>query len=88
MEREKARQRTHDALVRKARAGHVAGGSVYSYDNIEITVPDAVTGKSRRLHVERRIDEEEATVIREIFEKAAAGWGTRRIAHDLTPIGE
>jgi DNA invertase Pin-like site-specific DNA recombinase len=48
MEREKARQRTHDALVRKARSGHVAGGSVYGYDNVEITVPDAVTGKPKR----------------------------------------
>ena len=55
MEREKARQRTHDALVRKARAGYVAGGSVYGYDNVEVTMPDAVTGKPKRLHVERRI---------------------------------
>jgi site-specific DNA recombinase len=83
MEREKARQRTHDALVRKARAGYVPGGSVYGYDNVEVTVPDAVTGKPKRLHVERRINKAEAAVIREIFEKAAAGWGTRRIAHDL-----
>jgi site-specific DNA recombinase len=83
MEREKARQRTHDALVRKARAGYVAGGSVYGYDNVEATVPDVVTGKSKRLRIERRINETEAAVIREIFEKAAAGWGTRRIAHDL-----
>lgn len=87
MEREKARQRTHDALVRKARAGHVAGGSVYGYDNVEITAPDAVTGKPKRLHVERRINEGEAAVIREIFERAAAGWGTRRIAHDLNARG-
>src|SRR5215471_4003456 len=83
MEREKARQRTHDALVRKARAGYVAGGSVYGYDNVEITLPDALTGKAKRLHVERNINEAEAAVIREIFERAAAGWGTRRIAHDL-----
>jgi site-specific DNA recombinase len=83
MEREKARQRTHDALVRKARAGYVAGGSVYGYDNVEVTLPDALTGKPKRLHVERRINEAEAAVIREIFEKAAAGWGTRRIAHEL-----
>jgi hypothetical protein len=83
MEREKARQRTHDALVRKARAGYVAGGSVYGYDNVEVTLPDALTGKPKRLHVERRINEAEAAVIREIFEKAAAGRGTRRIAHDL-----
>jgi site-specific DNA recombinase len=87
MEREKARQRTHDALVRKARAGYVAGGSVYGYDNVEISVPDAVTGKPKRLHVERRINEGEAAVIREIFEKATAGWGTRRIAHDLNARG-
>jgi site-specific DNA recombinase len=83
MEREKARQRTHDALVRKARAGYVAGGSVYGYDTVVVTVPDAVTGKPKRLHVEREINEAEAAVIREIFEKAASGWGTRRIAHDL-----
>ena len=50
-------------------------------------MPDAVTGKPRRLHVERRINETEAAVIREIFEKAAAGWGTRRIAHDLNARG-
>ena len=87
MEREKARQRTHDALVRKARAGYVAGGSVYGYDNVEVTVPDAVTGKAKRLHVERRINEAEAAVVREIFEKAAAGWGTRRITHDLNARG-
>jgi DNA invertase Pin-like site-specific DNA recombinase len=87
MEREKARQRTHDALVRKARAGYVAGGSVYGYDNGEVTVPDTVTGKPKRLHVERRINEIEAAIIREIFEKAAAGWGTRRIAHDLNARG-
>ena len=87
MEREKARQRTHDALVRKARAGYVAGGSVYGYDNVEATVHDAVTGKPKRLHVERRINDAEAAVIRDIFEKAAAGWGTRRIAHDLNARG-
>ena len=83
MEREKARQRTHDALVRKARARYVAGGSVYGYDNVEVTMPDTVTGKPKRLHVERRINEAESAIIREMYEKAAAGWGTRRIAHDL-----
>jgi hypothetical protein len=87
MEREKARQRTHDALVRKARAGYVAGGSVYGYGNVEVTVQDAVTGKPKRLHVERRINESEAAVIRQIFGKAAEGWGTRRIAHDLNARG-
>ena len=36
MERDKARQRTYDAMVRKARAGHVCGGRVFGYDNIEV----------------------------------------------------
>jgi hypothetical protein len=37
--------------------------------------------------VERRINEAEAAVIREIFERAARGSGTRRIAHDLNARG-
>ncbi len=39
MEREKARQRTHDAVLRKARASHVACGTVYGYDNVEVVSP-------------------------------------------------
>ena len=76
MEREKARQRTYDALARKAEAGHVTGGRVFGYANV------AVDG-----HVERRIDEAEAVVVRRIFELAAAGMGTRRIAHTLNAEG-
>src|SRR5215470_14410593 len=34
LEREKARQRTYDAMVRKARAGQVTGGRVFGYDNV------------------------------------------------------
>ena len=36
LEREKARQRTYDAMLRKARAGHVTGGRVFGYDNVEV----------------------------------------------------
>ena len=36
LEREKARQRTYDAMQRKARAGHVTGGRVFGYDNLEV----------------------------------------------------
>jgi site-specific DNA recombinase len=35
-ERYKAQQRTFDALYRKAMLGHVTGGRVYGYDNVEI----------------------------------------------------
>ena len=34
LEREKARQRTYDALARKARAGHVTGGQCFGYRNV------------------------------------------------------
>ena len=34
LEREKARQRTYDAMLRKVRAGHVTGGRVFGYDNL------------------------------------------------------
>jgi site-specific DNA recombinase len=40
MERVKARARTRDAMVRKARAGHVAAGRKYGYDNVAVTGPD------------------------------------------------
>jgi site-specific DNA recombinase len=45
VEREKARQRTADAMLRKAKAGHVAGGRIFGYDNIRVDG-----------HVERRIN--------------------------------
>ena len=78
MERVKARARTRDAMVRKARAGHVAAGRKYGYDNVAVTGADGT-----RSHVDRRINEAEATVVRRIFELAAAGYGFRRIAHAL-----
>jgi hypothetical protein len=39
-------------MIRKARAGHVTGGRVFGYDNVEVLW---TTGK--RSHVERRINE-------------------------------
>jgi site-specific DNA recombinase len=78
LEREKARQRTYDAMLRKARAGHVTGGRVFGYDNVEILDADG-----RRHHVERRINEAEAVVVRRIFDLCAAGQGLRTIAHTL-----
>lgn len=76
MEREKARQRTRDAMLRKAKAGHVTGGRVFGYDNVRLDG-----------HVERRINESEASVVRRIFELAALGHGCRVIAHTLNNAG-
>jgi site-specific DNA recombinase len=88
MEREKARQRTYDAMIRKARAGHVAGGCVFGYDNVEVlsSTPGA-DGRHRRQHVVRRVNAEQAAVVRRIFEWSAAEWGFVRIAKALTGEG-
>lgn len=86
LEREKARQRTYDAMLRKAQAGQVTGGRVFGYDNIDVIAADG-----KRSHVERRINDAEATVVRRIFELSAAGTGYTRIAkllnaeHALAP---
>ena len=75
LEREKGRQRTYDAMARKARAGHVTGGRVFGYDNVEIA-----SASGKRSHVERVINEPEAAIVRRIFELCAAGTGYTRIA--------
>jgi site-specific DNA recombinase len=82
MEREKARQRTADAMRRKARAGHVTGGTVYGYRNIEIRTPEG-----RRAHVAREVHPDQAAVVRRIFEDYAGGAGIVRIAKRLNAEG-
>ncbi len=82
LERERARQRTHDAMQRKARAGHVVGGVVFGYQNIEVLGPDG-----RRSHVERRIDQTQAEIVREIFRRCVAGQGKVTIAKALNALG-
>lgn len=81
MEREKARQRMVDTMMRKARAGHVTGGKCFGYDNLEIL--DA----GRRSHVEQRINEREAATIRRVFELAADGVSQIAIAKQLNAEG-
>jgi DNA invertase Pin-like site-specific DNA recombinase len=78
LEREKARQRTRDAMLRKAQAGHVTGGRCFGYSNCEI-----LGGDGRRSHVERAIMPAEADVIRRIFRLSADGYGLRAIAKIL-----
>jgi site-specific DNA recombinase len=82
LEREKARQRTYDAMARKAKAGHVTGGRTFGYDNIEV-----LDAGGKRSHVERRINESEAAVIRRVFELSAAGHGVKAITKMLNADG-
>ncbi len=82
VEREKARQRVTDAMVRRAQAGHVTGGRAFGYDNVTIFGPDG-----RRSHVERRVNEAEAAVLRRIFQLCAKGHGLKSIAKLLNAAG-
>jgi site-specific DNA recombinase len=71
LERQKAGLRVHDAMSRKARAGHLTGGRMFGYDNLEM-----LDASGQRSHVERRINEAEAAAARSV---AARGAGTRGI---------
>jgi site-specific DNA recombinase len=86
VERDRARQRTRDALDRKARAGHVTGGLVFWYTNHVVAVPGP-DGQARRSHVERVVNDAEAATVVRIFEMAASGHGVRAIAIHLNDGG-
>lgn len=82
MEREKASQRTYDAMLRKAKAGHVTGGKVFGYDNHEV-----LSAEGHRLHVLRVVNPKEAELVRQIFDMSAGGLGITRIAKQLNAEG-
>ncbi len=82
MERERAKQRTYDAMLRKAKAGHVTGGKVFGYDNKEV-----VSTEGRRMHVLRVVNPKEADTVRRIFTMYAGGLGFTRIAKQLNTEG-
>jgi DNA invertase Pin-like site-specific DNA recombinase len=77
-ERRKIASRTRESAERKARRGLVAGGVVYGYRNV--LSPDG-TGKVRV------IDEAQAAIVREVFERYAKGHGLRTICKTLTERG-
>jgi len=72
MERDRARTRTRDALIKKAREGHVGGGRLFGYDN-----------RREGSHTTRVVNADEAAVVVRIFESVAAGTGLRKLAHQL-----
>jgi DNA invertase Pin-like site-specific DNA recombinase len=88
MERERARVRTYDAMVPKAKAGHVTGGKVFGYDNVDVvgTTLDA-QGQAKRSHVELRINEAEAEIVRTIFRLYVDGHGFTTIAKKVNADG-
>ena len=82
MEREKARLRVTDAMMRKARAGYACGAPCFGYDNVPV-----LDAAGRRSHVERRINDLEAAIVRRMFDLSANGYGYARIAKLLNTEG-
>ena len=82
LEREKGKQRTYDAMVRKARAGHVCGGCVFGYDNHGV-----YSSEGSRQHVVYVINEPKAKVVVRIFTMYANGLGFHAIAKRLNEEG-
>jgi site-specific DNA recombinase len=76
LERERARQRTYDALLRKAQSGLVTGGRVFGYTNLR-----------EAAGVRREINRQEAAVVERIFALAAQGSGFATIAKTLNQEG-
>ncbi len=67
---------TRGAMEQKARRGYVTGGRCFGYDNVRVEG-----------HVERRVNEAEAAVVRRIFELYVEGAGQSRIAKRLNEEG-
>ena len=82
LEREKASQRSRDALERKAQKGYNAGGRVYGYDNRPVYVNSA-NGEQVRSHTEYAKNEHEADVVRHIYRAYVSGHGVATIAKAL-----
>ncbi len=83
MEREKARLRCREAAERKARQGHVAGGACYAYENVRMKGDRPAEPGEKHDYVLRRINPEEAAIVRGIFQAYADGIGMVRIAKAL-----
>lgn len=77
LEREKIAGRTREHLETKARRGLNVGGRCYGYDNVPVFEGE------RRVRVDYKINEEQAAIVREVFERYAARDGLRTIAKEL-----
>ena len=74
-------QKTRRGLEGRVRAGKSGGGLCYGYDVV------GVDGGGQPLTGERKVNEAQAAVVREIFRRFAAGDGPRAIARTLNERG-
>lgn len=66
-----------EAMIRKARAGHVVGNKVYGYRNVIVMVG------GQRSYTAREIDPQQAVIVVRIFTRVAEGAGFLRVAREL-----
>ncbi|MCC6766163.1 MAG: recombinase family protein [Deltaproteobacteria bacterium] len=83
MEREKAKQRTRDALLARAKQGLVTGGVVFGYRNVPVHTGTDASGNPVRAYVRYEIEPDEAAVVRGIFEMYTDGYGLKKITKTL-----
>src|SRR5262245_18788414 len=76
-------QKTRRGLEGLVRDGKWAGGLCYGYD-----VVVGVDASGQPIAGERKVNEAQAVVVREIFQRFAAGDGPRAIARALNVRGE
>ena len=81
MELEAIRSRTREALRSRVRDGRIAGGSCFGY-----TLERKADGSGRKYTI-AVVNEEEAEVVRRIFDEFLAGHGIKTIAHRLNNDG-
>jgi site-specific DNA recombinase len=74
--REQIKLKTREALREKAKKGHQASGRTYGYDRVQVGD-----------HVEKRVNDEQAAIVKRIFQLAADGLGDDRIAAALVKDG-
>ncbi len=82
VERLKAGQRSRAVLESKAKHGYNTGGVVYGYDNFAVNGKNS-RGEEVRLHVDYRINEQQADVVCRIFKMYLAGHGHAAIAKTM-----
>jgi site-specific DNA recombinase len=70
VERIKAGQRTRSKLVERAKQGYVTGGRCFGYENVEVPGDNG-----SRSHVDHKINEQEAEIVRRIFTMYRDGHG-------------
>ncbi len=84
---EDSSERVTEAHTKLHKGGHVTGGRVFGYRNVDVFNGTDPHGRPLRSHVDREIDKQEAAVVRRIFEFYDSGLGLKVIAKRLTAEG-